>query len=128
MNTPLPTHAALRLLEKFEIRTPVLDPRAAAHTIHTGVRLSIEAANDPTLGRSLRVTIDSHVSKRIAPVTGDIASAMVTECIEHRAIPREAQVERTLAHLIVKTSRLYEDQELELLRLSPVYLNEKGYE
>ena len=93
----------------------------------------IEPGTDITLvgditkdGKSLRFISGSHKVERLCPLAEDAAESMLDEFRSHRALGSNEKAVRTLAHLFVKTAKMYYDSGIDTFTLR-VRVHDNGY-
>lgn len=124
----IPNNDVVTLLEKYRIHPPVTDERYLSHADLTrGVPLRIVCAIDPENGKQLFVSSGRARWIRACPLSAEQAEALVGEISEAGVIPNEAQELETLAHLLRRCSRLFAEEDLQRLRLAPVYIRRNDY-
>lgn len=110
---------AARLLRQYDINPPV-----TGETF--GIPLTIEAAEDPYFGRSIRLTIGHRRSSAPVPMNQDEAERLVNEFRLAHLLPDVFHEDMTLVHLLLKCSRLYVESRVTGLHLD-CHLSARGY-
>ena len=118
---------ATRLLRIYGINPPVADERFLAHhDVDTGIPVTIDGVPDPEYGPSIRLKISGRRSARMCPVTEFEAETLVAEFHTEPLLPADPKLDRTLVHLLVKCSKLYQDSGISELHLV-LYVTPQGY-
>lgn len=121
------SQTATRLLRIYGINPPVTDERFLAHhDAQAGIPATIDGVADPEYGQSIRLKISGKRSSRMCPVTEFEAQTLVAEFHADNLLPVDPKMDRTLAHLLTKCSKLYQDSGLGELHLV-LYLTPQGY-
>lgn len=118
---------ATRLLRIYGINPPVVDEHFLAHhDVDTGIPVTIDGMPDPQAGPSIRLKVSGRRSARMVPVSECEAETLVAEFHAEHLLPADAKVDRTLVHLLVKCSKLYQDSGISELHLV-LYTTPQGY-
>ncbi len=118
---------ATRLLRIYGINPPVADDRFLAHhEVDAGIPITIDGVADPEFGPSIRLKISGRRSARMCPVTEFEAETLVAEFHAEQLLAVDPKVDRTLVHLLMKCSKLYQDSGISELHLV-LYLTPQGY-
>lgn len=118
---------ATRLLRIYGINPPVADERFLAHhDVDTGIPATIDGIADPEYGPAIRLKISGRRSTRMCPVTEFEAETLVAEFHAEQLLPVDPKMDRTLVHLLVKCSKLYQDSGISELHLV-LYVTPQGY-
>jgi hypothetical protein len=118
---------AVRLLRIYGINPPVADERVTAHhDADAGIPVTIDGISDPEFGASIRLKISGRRSLRMCPLTEFEAETLVAEFHNEHLIPADPKIDRTLIHLLLKCSKLYQDSGISELHLV-LYLTPQGY-
>lgn len=118
---------AIRLLRIYGINPPVADERFLAHhDVDTGIPVTIDGVADPEFGPSIRLKISGRRSARMCPVTEFEAETLVAEFHAEQLLAVDPKVDRTLVHLLMKCSKLYQDSGISELHLV-LYITPQGY-
>lgn len=121
------SQTAMRLLRIYGINTPVTDERFAAHhELDSGIPVTLDGVADPELGPAIRLKISKQRGMRMCPVTEYEAETLVDEFHAAGILPPDEKRDHTLAHLVVKCSKLYTDSGIGELHLV-LYLTPQGY-
>lgn len=121
------SQTATRLLRIYGINPPVTDERFLAHhDVDAGIPVTIDGMLDSEFGPAIRLKISGKRSLRMCPVTEYEAQALVAEFHTASLLPADPKVERTLVHLLVKCSKLYQDSGISELHLV-LYVTPQGY-
>lgn len=118
---------ATRLLRIYGINPPATDERFLAHhETDRGVPVTIDGVADPQFGPSIRLKISGRRSARMCPVTEFEAERLVEEFHAEKLLAADPKADRTLANLLTKSSKLYQDSGISELHLV-LYLTPQGY-
>lgn len=118
---------ATRLLRIYGINTPVSDERLPAQrNADAGIPVTIDGVVDAHSGPSMRLKISARRSSRACPVTEFQAETLVAEFRAENLLPADTKPDRTLVHLLMKCSKLYQDSGISELHLV-LYLTPQNY-
>lgn len=118
---------ATRLLRIYGINPPVTDERFLAHhEADAGIPVTIDGVADAEFGPSIRLKISGRRSLRMCPVTEFEAETLVNEFHAEPLLPDDSKIDRTLVHLLLKCSKLYQDSGISELHLV-LYVTPQGY-
>lgn len=121
------SQTATRLLRIYGINPPVTDERYLAHHDgETGIPVTIDGVVDPEFGPSIRLKVSGKRSARMVPVTEFEAETLVAEFHAEQLLAVDAKTDRTLVHLLMKCSKLYQDSGISELHLV-LYVTPQGY-
>jgi hypothetical protein len=101
---------AVAILKHYEVDV------AEGH-VRKGISIAVSGAPTPAAEAAITVTIGDHRANRIVPVTDFLAEGLVGELAEPLLKPG-SQLARTIAHLIVKLSRMYVESHLAAFSLT----------
>jgi hypothetical protein len=87
--------------------------------------ISLYGFDDPGQGRTIVLRAGTRESRRMSPLSEDQAEAMLAE-IGHDAAHGEKE-RRTIAHLLVKTSQLYEETGIDRFELGLVLVHQDTF-
>lgn len=82
--------------------------------------------NERNAGKLLKFISGAHSVERMCPVSEDAAESMLAEFRSHRALGSNEKAVRTLAHLFVKTSKMYCESGIDAFKLL-VRVHDNGY-
>jgi hypothetical protein len=118
---------AAELLRQYGISPPVTDERFARHAdLAKGIPFTIDAAEDPYFGQSIRLTIGHRRSSAPCPMSQDEAERLVDEFRLAHLLPDVFHEDMTLVHLLLKCSRLSVESGVTGLHLD-CHLSTRGY-
>lgn len=121
------SQTATRLLRIYGINPPVTDERFLARPDRgeSGIPATIDGVVDPEFGPSIRLKSSGKRSARTVPVTEFEAETLVAE-FHAENLSVDPKADRTLVHLLMKCSKLYQDSGISELHLV-LYLTPQGY-
>lgn len=114
------------LLAKYQI-AGVPHGSSAKATTHGGLVASVEIVRDGEDAASMRVTIGDHSVARMLPLGENQTKGMLTELRAAHPLTHDASFEHLMEHLLLKTSRLYWENDLERLHFGAVHLHQSAY-
>lgn len=121
------SQTATRLLRIYGINPPVTDEHFLAHhDVQTGIPATVDGVVDPEFGPSIRLKISGKRSSRVVPVSECEAESLVAEFHAENLLPDDTKADRTLVHLLVKCSKLYQDSGISELHLV-LFVTPQGY-
>lgn len=121
------SQTATRLLRIYGINAPVTDERfLSRHAAVAATPATIDGVIDPEFGPSIRLKISGRRSLRTVPVTESEAEKLVEEFHAENLLAVDPKTDRTLVHLLLKCSKLYQDSGINEVHLV-LYLTPQGY-
>jgi hypothetical protein len=121
------SQTATRLLRIYGITPPITEDRTSSHQdADPGIPITIDGVADDELGRSIRLKVAGRRASRVCPLTEADAQALLADLQAENVLPVDPRSDRTVAQLLMKCSKLYQDSGVSELHLV-LYLTAQGY-
>lgn len=98
----------------------------AGHPV-PGIRAIIEGVHNLAGEKNIAISIAHHRAERLWPIGQYEAQTIVDELHRRGLVPADEHVRRTLEHLLVHSSSLYDVDYVQAFRLGPLFLDGQGY-